>query len=95
MEERGAYRYVAVTSGFPLHPKTCIILCSFIAIHCSSHCNSKLIKMNYVGPVTLAVTRRGDAGLRTLLSVQMLAGNSLDTSHLLCGKTALCLNLAE
>jgi hypothetical protein len=39
--------------------------------------------------------RRGDAGLRTLLSVQMLADNSLDTSHLLRGKTALCLNLVE
>jgi len=68
---------------------------SFIAIHCSSHCNSKLIKINCVGPVTFAVTRRGDAVLRTLLSAQMLAGNSLDTSHLLCGKTALCLNLVE
>jgi len=88
MEERGAYRYVVVTLGFPLHPKTCIILYSSIAIHCSSHCNSKLIKMNYVGQVTFAVTKRGDAGLRTLLSVQMLAYNSLDISHLLCGKTA-------
>lgn len=45
--------------------------------------------------VQFAVTRRGDAGLHTLLSVQMLADNSLDTSHLLCGKTALCLNLVE
>jgi hypothetical protein len=36
------------------------------------------------------VTRRGDAGLRTLLSVQILADNNLDTSYLLCVEKLHC-----